>query len=69
MDKSKYETVLDQIYVGMKNEETAAEVSQYVSELYEFVRFIATDYVELSQDKVLWQRNDYIKRAKKILER
>lgn len=69
MNKSKYETVLDQIYVGMKDEETAAEVTQYVSELYEFVRFIATDYVELSHDKVLWQRNDYIKRAKKILER
>lgn len=68
MDKSKYETVLDQIYVGMKDEETAAEVTQYVSELYEFVRYIATDYVELSHDKVRWQRDDYIKQAKKILE-
>lgn len=69
MDKSRYETVLDQIYVGMKDEETAAEVTQYVSELYEFVRYIATDYVELSHDKVRWQRDDYIKQAKKILER
>lgn len=69
MDKSKYEEVLDQIYVGMKDEETAAEVTQYVSELYEFVRYIATDYVELSHDKVRWQRDDYIKQAKKILGR
>lgn len=69
MNKSKYEEVLDQIYVGMKDEETAAEVTQYVSELYEFVRYIATDYVELSHDKVRWQRDDYIKQAKKILER
>ena len=69
MDKSKYEEVLDQIYVGMKDEETAAEVTQYVSELYEFVRYIATDYVELSHDKVRWQRDDYIKQAKKIMER
>jgi len=68
MDKSRYETVLDQIYVGMKDEETATEVTQYVSELYEFVRYIATDYVELSHDKVRWQRDDYIKQAKKILE-
>lgn len=69
MDKSKYETVLDQIYVGMRDEDTAVEVTQYVNELYEFVRFIATDYVELSHDKVRWQRDDYIKQAKKILDK
>lgn len=68
MNKSKYETVLDQIYVGMADEETAAEVTVYVNELYEFVRFIATDYVELSHDKVRWQRDDYIKQARKLLE-
>lgn len=69
MDKSKYETVLDQIYVGMRDEDTAVEVTQYVNELYEFVRYIATDYVELSYDKVRWQRDDYIKQAKKILDK
>lgn len=69
MDKSKYETVLDQIYVGMRDEDTAVEVTQYVNELYEFVRYIATDYVELSHDKVRWQRDDYIKQAKKILDK
>lgn len=68
MDKSKYETILDQIYTGMYNEETAAEVTQYVTELHEFVRFIATDYIELSHDKVRWQRDDYIKRAKEIFK-
>ena len=69
MDKSKYETVLDQIYVGMSDEEVAAEVTQYVNELYAFVRYIATDYVELSHDKVRWQRDDYIKQAKKLLNK
>lgn len=37
------------------------------SDAMEFVRFVANDYVELSHDKVLWQRNDFIKRAQKIL--
>ena len=36
-------------------------------ELYNFVHFVANDYVELSHDKVRWQRDDYIKRARKIL--
>lgn len=35
--------------------------------LYSFVQFIANDYVELSHDKVRLQRDDYIKRARKIL--
>ena len=37
------------------------------SDAMEFVRFVANDYIELSHDKVLWQRNDYIKRARNIL--
>jgi hypothetical protein len=37
------------------------------SDAMEFVRFVANDYVELSHDKVMWQRNDYMKRARKIL--
>lgn len=66
MDKSRYEQISDLIYSQMKDEEAGAEIQQYMSELYEFARFIATDYVELSHDKVVWQRNDYIKRAKEI---
>lgn len=36
--------------------------------LYNTLRLIANDYVELSHDKVLWQRNDFIKMAKRALE-
>jgi hypothetical protein len=32
-----------------------------------FVRWIANDYVESSHDKVRLQRDDYIKRAKQLL--
>jgi hypothetical protein len=37
------------------------------SDAMEFVRFVANDYIELSHDKIVWQRNDFIKRAQKIL--
>jgi len=33
-----------------------------------FVMWIARDYVESSHDKVRWQRDDYIKRAKELLD-
>ena len=38
------------------------------SEAISLIKFIARDYVELSHDKVLWQRNDYIKRCHKFLD-
>ena len=31
------------------------------------VKFIANDYAELSHDKVLWQRNHYIKMCREVL--
>lgn len=56
------------------HQQIAIDELQYLSnlqhdrlqELEEFVRFIATDWVELSHDKVRWQRDDYIKRAKEL---
>ena len=39
------------------------------SEAISLIKFIARDYVELSHDKVLWQRNDYIKRCQKFLDK
>ena len=43
------------------------ELEKQNSELLNLVKFIANDYVELSHDKVLWQRNDFMKRCKKFL--
>ena len=37
------------------------------AKLYSFVRFVANDYVELSHEKVKWQRDDFMKKAKKLL--
>lgn len=38
------------------------------AKLYNFVRYIARDWVELSHDKVRLQRDDYMKRAKALLD-
>lgn len=45
-------------------------MSDYTKELTaeQLIRFIATDYVELSYDKIVWQRNEYIKICKEWLE-
>lgn len=34
----------------------------------QLIRFIATDYVELSHEKIVWQRDEYIKICREWLE-
>lgn len=45
-------------------------MSEYTKSLTaeQVIAYIAYDYVELSHDKVLWQRNDYIKICREWLE-
>ena len=40
-----------------------------LKEMYNEIYIIANDYVELSHEKINWQRNDYMKRCKKLLDR
>lgn len=40
----------------------------HIVELENFVREIATDYVEMSAEKVACQRDDYIRRAKYLMK-
>ncbi len=35
--------------------------------MHDTLFFIAHDYVELSHEKVVWQRDDYMRRARKVL--
>ena len=39
-----------------------------LKKLYNLCYFIANDYVELSHDKIRWQRDDYMKRARRLLQ-
>lgn len=55
----------DQVF---ENLEQFAQLVIEHSEMYKVVDFIARDYVELSHDKVQWQRNDWRKRCQLALE-
>ena len=46
---------------------TDKELEEDYTKLYDFVRYIANDYVELSHEKVRLQRDDYIREAKVLL--
>jgi hypothetical protein len=37
------------------------------SDAINLIKFIANDYCELSYEKIIWQRDDYIKRCKQFL--
>lgn len=39
-----------------------------MKEALELIEFIAHDYIELSHDKIEWQRNDHVKRCRKFLD-
>jgi len=45
-------------------------VSEYTKNLTaeDLIRYIATDRVELSHDKVVWQRNDFIRTCQEWLQ-
>ena len=46
------------------------DMSEYTKNLTaeDLIRYIANDYVELSHDKVLWQRNDFMRICQEWLE-
>jgi hypothetical protein len=39
----------------------------WLHDIENFLHLVATDYLELSHDKIKWQRNDYRRRARKLL--
>ena len=47
--------------------DTDSEIER-LREYEKLVQFIANDYHELSHDKALWQRDDWKKRCKKLIE-
>lgn len=57
-------TMLSTGVVHSKTDSFLAELNDY----REFARFVYNDYHELSHDKIAWQRDDWKKRAKKIIE-
>lgn len=50
-------------------DEVALAAWNHIQELEDFVRKVATDWVESSQDKIVVQRDDYQRKAKWLLDR
>jgi hypothetical protein len=62
-----YADIVEQMhYMDLHIEKLEAEIARL--EQYEsMVHFIADDYIELSYEKAQWQRDDWLKRCKKII--
>ncbi|CAB4162037.1 hypothetical protein UFOVP787_11 [uncultured Caudovirales phage] len=63
----------DEKYYVFDNEDDKLKMEQYLEidrlKKYEqLVRFISNDYYELSYDKIVWQRDDWKKRAMKLID-
>jgi len=39
------------------------------NEMKSFIQRVANDYIELSTDKAIWQRDDYIARARQLMKK
>ena len=51
----------------MTKDEKFALLKEENDKLYEFVRYVARDYIELSHEKVRIQRDDYVRMAREIM--
>ena len=51
----------------MTEDEKIAILKEENSKMFEFVRYVATDYIELSHEKVRIQRDDYVRMAREIM--
>ena len=51
----------------MTKDEKIALLKEENDKLYEFVRYVARDYIELSHEKVRIQRDDYVRMARDIM--
>ena len=50
----------------MTKDQKIALLKEENNKMFEFVKYVATDYIELSHEKVRIQRDDYVRMAKEI---
>ena len=51
----------------MTKDQKIALLKEENNKMFEFVRYVATDYIELSHEKVRIQRDDYVRMARDIM--
>jgi len=49
-------------------DEVIIAAAEDMQSMWNFIRYVANDYIEFSHDKVRWQRDDYVNKAKKLLD-
>ena len=52
---------------GFHHEDVERYCETCYMKMFNFVKYIATDYIELSHDKVRIQRDDYVRMARELL--
>ena len=52
----------------MTKDQKIAMLKEENNKMFEFVRYIAKDYIELSHEKVRIQRDDYVRMARDIMK-
>lgn len=52
----------------MEMKQTIADKEKRIEQLKFLVHFIANDYLELSYEKAKWQRDDWHKRCRKLIQ-
>ena len=50
----------------MTKDQKIALLKEENNKMFEFVKYVATDYIELSHEKVRIQRDDYVRMAREI---
>ena len=52
----------------MTKDQKIALLKEENNKMFEFVRYVAKDYIELSHEKVRIQRDDYVRMARDIMK-
>ena len=52
----------------MTKDQKIAMLKEENNKMFEFVRYVAKDYIELSHEKVRIQRDDYVRMARDIMK-
>ena len=54
--------------MSIEQDQKIALLEEEHSKMFEFIRYVAKDYIELSHEKVRIQRDDYVRMARDILK-
>lgn len=66
INQSQNNEMIDSHYT--KSGDLMMKAAELIRKMHNQHHIIGNDYIELSHEKIEWQRNDYIKRCRKLVE-